>query len=155
MAYSLREGAGEKRLLRSRVRRRYQYVIRLLPLVIVLVLSTGCQITQSAFSRKSGAAGAEFAAAALTLKDEHEGTITRAYAQSSFVNYASGLQGLDQQLPNKSGAPDRQTVHTLLRLITPALAAVQHPCLDASCDWQKQVTALDHASDALVKASDS
>src|SRR2546423_13015448 len=74
------------------------------PLLLVLLTVTGCQLTQSAFSRTVGNAGAVFSAASTTLSYAHEGKITSAYAQASFVNYQSELDGLDQQLPSQQGA---------------------------------------------------
>jgi len=72
------------------------------PLLLVLLTVTGCQLTQSAFSRTVGNAGAVFSAASTTLSYAHEGKITSAYAQASFVNYQSELDGLDQQLPSQA-----------------------------------------------------
>src|SRR2546429_2135998 len=106
------------------------------PLLVVLLTVTGCQLTQSAFSRTVGNAGAAFSAASTTLAYAHEGKITSAYAQSSFVNYQSELNGLDQQLPSQQGAPDKRTVQHLLDLYRPAIQAVIPPCLEESCHWQ-------------------
>src|SRR5205823_5864401 len=55
-------------------------------LPVVLVLATGCQFTQTGFSRLAGDAGATFAAASTTIEYTHEGKLTPAYAASSFVN---------------------------------------------------------------------
>jgi hypothetical protein len=70
-----------------------------------------------------GNAGSEFAAASTTLSYAHKGKITYAYAASSFVNYQSQLDGLDQTLPAQSGAPNRQTVEHLLALYKSAISA--------------------------------
>jgi hypothetical protein len=72
-------------------------------LLVFLVMVTGCQVTQSAFTRMAGDAGAAFAAASTTLTYAHQGKITRAYASSAFVNYQSELDGLDQSLPSQQG----------------------------------------------------
>src|SRR2546421_9046003 len=113
------------------------------PLLLVLLTVTGCQLTQSAFSRTVGNAGAAFSAASTTLTYAHEGKITSAYAQSSFVNSRSELDGLDQQLPSQQGAPDKRTVQHLLDLYRPAMQAVIQPCLEESCHWQGQAAGLD------------
>src|SRR2546421_6961147 len=115
------------------------------PLLLVLLTVTGCQLTQSAFSRTVGNAGAVFSAASTTLSYAHEGKITSAYAQASFVNYQSELDGLDQQLPSQQGAPDKRTVQHLLDLYRPAIQAVIHPCLEESCHWQAPVWAFNRS----------
>ena len=122
------------------------------PLLLVLLTVTGCQLTQSAFSRTVGNAGAVFSAASTTLTYAPEGKITSAYAQASFVNYQSELDGLDQQLPSQQGAPDKRTVQHLLDLYRPAIQAVIQPCLEESCHWQAQVAALNRASQAFLMA---
>jgi len=100
-------------------------------LLLVLLMTTGCQLTQSAFSRTVGNAGAAFSAASTTLTYAHDGKITSAYAQSSFENYQSELNGLDQQLLSQQGAPDKRTVQHLLDLYRPAMQAINQPCLMA------------------------
>ena len=95
--------------------------------------------------------GSAFAAASTTLTYVHEGKISKAYAASSFVNYASELDGLDQTLPSQSGAPDARTIQHLLDLYKPAMQAVNSPCLDESCDWRAQVATLDRASKAFLE----
>lgn len=122
------------------------------PLLLVLLMTTGCQLTQSTFSRTVGNAGAAFSAASTTLAYAHEGKITSAYAQSSFVNYQSELNGLDQQLPSQQGAPDKRTIQHLLDLYRSAIQAINQPCLQASCHWQAQVAALNRASQAFLMA---
>src|SRR5205807_4333798 len=123
----------------------------LLPILLLLTF-TSCQFTQSAFAKTTGDAGAAFAAASTTLSYAHEGKITYAYATSSFVNYQSELDGLDQQLPSQQGAPDKRTVQHLLDLYRPAMQAVIQPCLEESCHWQAQVAALNRASQAFLMA---
>jgi hypothetical protein len=125
-----------------------------LGLALTAVLFSGCQLTQSAFARSAGNAGAAFAAAEQTLRDAH-GRITVAYATSSFVNFRSELQGLDTQLPSQSGAPGSGQIKHLLALYDTAMAAVAHPSLTASCDWKGQIAALDAASKAFLKAGGS
>src|SRR2546427_8606702 len=119
------------------------------PLLLVLLTVTGCQLTQSAFSRTVGNAGAVFSAASTTLSYAHEGKITSAYAQASFVNYQSELDGLDQQLPSQQGAPDKRTVQHLLDLYRPAIQAVIQSCLEESCHWQAQGAAFKPANQAF------
>lgn len=123
-----------------------------LALAMVLLTTTGCQFTQAAFPKMAGNAGAAFAAAALTLSYAHEGKITSLYAQSSFQNYQSELDGLDQQLPSQQGSPGSQSIQNLLHLYKPAIQAVDRPCLDSECDWRMQVKALNTASQAFLKA---
>lgn len=95
------------------------------------------------------------AAALITLTYAHEGKITYAYAASSFVNYRSELDGLDQQLPSQSGAPDARTVQHLIDLYKPAIQAVDSPCLNESCDWRTQVAVMNRASEAFLQAGGS
>jgi hypothetical protein len=85
-------------------------------LFVLLVLASGCQMTQSGFARTANNAGSAFAAASITLSYVHEGKITNAYAQSSFMNYQSELSGLDQQLPLQQGTSDKQQIEHLLEL---------------------------------------
>ena len=121
-------------------------------LIGLLLATTACQFTQSAFSSTVGNAGAAFAAASTTLTYLHEGKITTLYARSTFVNYQSELSGLDQQLPSQPGRPDTHTVQQLLALYRTAMQAVNQPCLNSSCDWHTQVAALDRASKEFLKA---
>lgn len=125
---------------------------RLLVLIVLLLLLTGCQFTQTAFANSTGNAGSAFAAAATTLSYAHQGKITFAYARSSFINYQSELSGLDQSLATMNGAPDRQSIQHLLALYQPAMKVVNQPCLATNCDWQAQITTLQQASDAFQKA---
>lgn len=122
-------------------------------LLVLLVLMTGCQLTQSGFARLTNNAGSAFAAASTTLSYAHEGKITSAYAESSFMNYQSELSGIDQQLPTQQGTPDKQQLQHLLDLYKSAMQAVNSPCLVDSCDWRSQVTALDRASKAFLEVS--
>ncbi|HEX6553867.1 MAG TPA: hypothetical protein VF026_13960 [Ktedonobacteraceae bacterium] len=124
-------------------------------LPVVLVLATGCQLTQTGFSRLAGDAGATFAAAATTIQYTHEGKLTPAYAASSFVNFQSQLNDLDATLPSQQGAPDKRTLQHLLDLEKQAMPAVNQPCLDTACNWHAQVEVLNRASEAFVKAGGS
>ena len=133
--------------------RRYGGIIFFL--LVLPVMASGCQLTQSAFTRTAGNAGSAFAAASTTLTYLHEGKISKAYAASSFVNYASELDGLDQALPTLSGSPDARTLQQLLDLYKPAIQVIHDPCLDASCDWRTQIAALDRASKAFLEAGNS
>lgn len=124
-------------------------------LLVLVAMVTGCQLTQPAFARTAGNAGSAFAAAETTLSYAHEGKITYAYASSSFVNYQSELDGLDQSLPSLQGAPGKQVVRHLLDLYKPAIQAVDAPCLNESCNWRAQVAALNRASKAFLEAGGS
>ncbi len=115
-------------------------------------MTTSCQIAQSPFARMTTTAGAAFSAASLTLSDVHQGKITSAYAHTAFANYQSELSGLDQQLPSQAGASNTASVHQLLRLYKLAMQAINHPCLDVSCDWRSQRTSLNRASEVFLKA---
>lgn len=127
----------------------------LLPLVLTVLLCSGCQFVQSAFANTTDNAGAAFAAASTTLTYAHSGKITGAYAASSFINFQSELDGLDQKLPSTPGAPSGRVVQRLLGFYKTAIRAVDAPCLNASCDWRGQVAALDRASKAFLEASNS
>ena len=124
-------------------------------LVVLLMMASGCQLTQPAFTRAAGNAGSAFAAAETTLSYAHEGKITYAYASSSFANYQSELDGLDQSLPSLQGAPGKQVVRHLLDLYKPAIQAVDAPCLNESCNWRAQVASLNRASKAFLEAGGS
>lgn len=120
-------------------------------LLLALVLG-GCAFTRPAFSRFAGNTGGELAAAATTLRYLHTGKLTAAYARSSFVNYASQLQGVAQQLQSMTGGPGPGTMHRLTRLYRRAQPAITRPCLGSGCNWRAQVRALQRASDAFVGA---
>ncbi len=125
-------------------------------LLVLATLLAGCQFTQSPFALTASSAGAEFAAASTTLSYLHSGKITVQYAQGSFVNYRSQLDGLDQRLPSQQGAPvGKAGVDHLLALYKAAILAVDNPCLAASCNWQAQVAALNRASKAFLEAGGS
>ena len=147
-------GWQEARRERQERHRYAWYTEMLLPLILVLLLlgTTGCQFKQSAFALTASNAGSTFAAAALTLRYVHEGKITPAYANSSFQNYQSQLQNVDQQLPAQKGAPDTHTIQSLLQLYQPAMQTINNPCLDTSCNWHAQIAALNQASEAFLKA---
>ncbi len=85
----------------------------------------------------------------------HAGKITYAYAASSFVNFQSELSGADQTLSASQGIPAASTMRQLLSLYQAAMRAVNTPCLNATCNWQIQISALDRASKAFVKAGNS
>jgi hypothetical protein len=128
--------------------------ILLLP-VFLIIATAGCQLTQSAFTRAAGNAGSAFAAASATLTYAHEGKISQAYAASSFVNYASELNGLDQTLPAQAGSPDATTLQRLLKLYRSAMEVIHSPCLGGSCNWRTQVATLDQASKAFLEVANS
>lgn len=130
-----------------------RHVVVGLTCCLILSLLAGCAFTQSAFARTASNTGSAFAAASYTLAQLHQGHITAAYARSSFVNFQSELQGINQQLPSQQGAPDHQTVQRLLALYQPAMRAVNIPCLDATCDWGSQIAQLDRASRAFLEAA--
>lgn len=121
-------------------------------LIFMPLALAGCTLTQSAFARKAGNAGAAFAAAATTLDYAHHGRLTAAYAAASFVAYQSELSGLDRQLSSAVGAPDARDMRRLIALYDRAMPAVDRPCLRPSCGWQAQLAALRQASASFNKA---
>jgi hypothetical protein len=123
----------------------------LLVLPILLLLTTACSATPSAFARTASNAGSAFAAAEMMLVDVHEGRLLPAYAHSGFANYQSELLGLDRQLTAQQGAPGARTIHHLLDLYTPAMRALDYPCLDTACDWRAQDSTLKQASEAFLE----
>jgi hypothetical protein len=123
-------------------------------LLALLLMTTGCQFKQSAFALMASNTGSTFAAAALTLRYLHQDHITTAYARSSFLNYQSRLQNVEQQLPTQENAPDTSIMQGLLKLYRRAMQAINHPCLDSSCHWHAQMIALDRASQAFLKAGE-
>ncbi len=122
-------------------------------LLLILWAVSGCSFTQSGFERMTDSAGGAFAAAATTLSYVHEGKLARAYAISSFADYANELSGLDQQLSAQDGTPGKSKVQRLIALYRPAMQVVEQPCLDTSCNWRGQVAVLERASQAFVEAS--
>jgi hypothetical protein len=125
----------------------------LLALVMAAATALGaCTFARSAFESKAGDAGSELAAAAQTIRFVHQGKLTAAYARAAFVNYQSALEGLDSELPESDGAPAKGMVDRLIDLYRKAFPAVEQPCLSAGCDWQQQVSRMDQASQALLKA---
>ena len=121
--------------------------------VSLAIVVTGCQMTQSAFVRVTGEAGAELAAAATTLQYAHQDQLTLPYAQAAFDGYASALTGVDQEIAAAEGAPSQEMARRLADLAREAAAVAMQPCLTTSCDWQGQLTLLRHASAELLEAS--
>lgn len=145
--------SASKQRICNYMRKKNYSVYFLLPLLLLAV--TACQFTQSPFSKTTGDAGAAFAAASITLTYAHQGKISYAYAASSFVNFRNELDGLDQQLPSRQGAPDVRTVQHLVDLYKSAIRAVDSPCLNESCDWRTQVALMNKASQAFLQAGGS
>ena len=123
--------------------------------VILLLTTTGCQLKQPSFSITAGNIGSAFAASEATLQYAHEGKITYAYAASSFDNFRSELNGADQTIAASQGAPAAGTMRQLLSLYQEAMRAVNTPCLNDTCNWHIQISALDRASKAFLKAGNS
>ncbi len=88
---------------------RRTYASAWLCIVLALALS-GCNFTQSAFARMTDTISGAFSAASTTLTYFHTNKLTYVYTTSSFENYASELNGLDQKLPSQTGAPERQKI---------------------------------------------
>ncbi len=124
-------------------------------LLMITLLITGCQIKQPLFSTTAGNIGSAFAAAETTLLYAHEGKITYAYADSSFANFQSELSGADQTIAASQGVPSASILRQLLSLYQNAMRAVNTPCLSDSCNWRVQLSMLDRASKAFLKAGNS
>lgn len=124
-------------------------------LIVLLFITTGCQLIPPSFSITAGNVGSAFAASETTLLYAHEGKITYAYAASSFVNFQSELSGADQTLASAQGTPDASTMRQLLAFYRAAMQVVNAPCLHDICNWQTQVATLDRASMAFIKAGNS
>jgi hypothetical protein len=122
-----------------------------LPLALLLV--TGCGSSQSPFARETEQAGSQLTAAAVTLEYLHTGRLAAPYADSGFVFYRSQLSQVEEKLATAKGAPDPQAVQQLVELYRAAQPAIDKPCLDDTCDWQAQVTALQRAGEAFRNAS--
>ena len=119
----------------------------------LLFTLTRCQLSQSSFTRTASNAGSAFAAAETTLTYAHTGKLTMTYAKASFESFQSELSGIEQQLPSQQGAPDTHTTQRLLDLYKAAMQAINLPCLETTCNWHDQVTALQRASSAFLKAA--
>jgi hypothetical protein len=126
---------------------------RLLAVVVLAIMLSGCQLAKSAFQDEAATVSANFAAAATTLRYLHEGKLTRQYARATFFSYASLTRGADKPLQNAAGAPDPPARARLLALYGPAAEAIKHPCLERACDWRKQVADLEKASGAFRQAA--
>ncbi|MBO0782738.1 MAG: hypothetical protein J2P37_28320 [Ktedonobacteraceae bacterium] len=120
--------------------------------IMAVALLTGCQLAQNSFSRTVKSAGAAFSAATLTLDYAHSGKITEAYARSTFMGYQSELQDLDQQLTSQDDVPNPRAVQELVMQYKAAMAAINQPCLAASCDWHSQRNTLLQASRTFLQA---
>ncbi|MDQ3871181.1 MAG: hypothetical protein M3301_06165 [Chloroflexota bacterium] len=115
---------------------------------------TACGPSPSEFARTSSDAASTLSAAAATLRLEHEGRLTRGYAQASFLNYGDALEGLDAELRSSQGAPGREAIEQLLALYRIAQGVINEPCLDEGCDWRSQVEALERAKEAFQNAGE-
>jgi hypothetical protein len=91
-------------------------------------------------------------AAALTLEDAHDGRLSFPFAAASFVTYDEKLRGADTELAGASGGIDGARRAQLVQLVRAAQPVLANPCLDATCDWQGQVSALMEAGRALADA---
>jgi hypothetical protein len=110
-------------------------------------------MTQSPFARMATNAGTALAAASTTMTFYHEGKLLNAYAVSSFAGYQSELDSLDQQITAAGSGLSAEEAHHLLAIYRQALAIVNDPCLQSSCDWRAQRTVLDQASRAFLRAA--
>jgi hypothetical protein len=124
------------------------------PIALVVLATTGCQLSKSKFAKEAEKAGSEFAAAATTLEYLHTGKLTWAYSKAAFVSYRQVIAGLDDRLRTAEGKPSPSSIQSLLSVAGPAEDALAHPCLDAACDWAGQIAALRAASDTLLTAAD-
>ncbi len=134
-----------------RISRRWVTSLAVYTLLAVSALA-GCQMTQSPFARMATNAGTALAAASTTMTFYHEGKLLNAYAVSSFAGYQSELDGLDQQITASGSGISAEEAQHLLTIYRQALAIVNDPCLQSSCDWRAQRTVLDQASHAFLRA---
>jgi hypothetical protein len=112
--------------------------------VLAAAIAVASACGSSDLQRTAQGAAGELSASARTLEAYHQDRLTRQYAQGAFVNYDEQLATLDQaSLPAD-----------LRARWTAARPAVSDPCLDAGCDWQAQVRALDDAAAAFRRAAD-
>jgi hypothetical protein len=103
------------------------------PLLVTMGLAAAlaaCGWTKSEFARTAEEAGSAFAAAAATLRLEHEGRLTVPYLRSAFEVYRSQLDGLD------------------------AFPELERPCADGGCDWAAQMTLLAEAGEDFAAAAE-
>jgi hypothetical protein len=119
-------------------------------LLTISTLLSACQFTQSSFQRTLEDAGSTFSASATMLAYVHAQKVPKPYASSSFRSFVTQLNGLDQTLSEQHS----RTADQLFDLYRPAIQAVTNPCFDETCDWQGQLTALKHASQAFLEASE-
>ncbi len=124
-----------------------------LALALLLLTSTACSVGQSGFVRTASDAGSELTAAETTLLYVHQGKLTPQYARASFMGFQSALGGVAQELPSLDGAPPPGEVQRLIKLLQRAQPALQHPCVEGSCDWRSQLRALHLAGKAFLRAS--
>lgn len=113
-------------------------------------------ITQTAFERQASDGASVFSAASETLRFVHlePAKFTVEYGAGSMINYDDQVSSLPDDLPSAAGAPDEATVNQLVQVVTPAVDAIEKPCLLPDCDWRSQVAALDAAKEALLDAMD-
>jgi hypothetical protein len=111
-------------------------------------------ITQTPFEQTAGDGASIFSAAGETLRFVHAdpAKFTVEYATGSMINYGDQVSSLVDELQTAQGAPDSVTVDRLVDLATPAVDAINDPCLEPGCDYQSQIAALDAARDALLAA---
>ncbi len=123
-------------------------------LLVGMWLLAACGASASPFARTSSDVASTLSAAATTLRLEHAGRLTRAYAEASFLNYRDALQGVDSELRSSEGAPGRDVLEELIALYRMADGALSEPCFDERCDWRTQAEVLDRAKDAFQKAGE-
>jgi hypothetical protein len=119
-------------------------------MILVLAGTMACGAGKSDFQRQAGDTGAELAAAARTLEAVHDGRLDVRYARASFANFREQLSDVESSLSAAAPATDTATRDRLLQLYSHAHPAIDSPCLEASCDWRRQVRALDSAAKAFI-----
>jgi len=136
---------------RLRRGRRTPPVRVLLPPALVVALVAAC--SQGSFDRTASDTASTLLGAAATLEFVHAGKATVPYGRAAFVEYGSRLDGVADELATLPGAPPRAEAQGLVALVRAATAVVDDPCLDRTCDWQRQQRILESAGRALLAAS--
>jgi hypothetical protein len=135
---------------------RARYLANLLVIVSSIIAITGCSpsgFAQTPFQRQAGDAASSFSAAATTLEQLHNEELDVRYAKASLMVYQQSTTGMDNTLPDASGAPDLETLEPVIAAVRQAEAVMNTPCLGRDCDWQGQVQTLNAAKDALLGVS--
>jgi len=106
-----------------------------------------CSGQPSAYEQLASTVSAGFASARTTIEAVHTDGLTIPYAQASFVEYRSLLEGASDRLRETQPAPP--DAPAIVAAVAAAERVVGSPCLEGGCDWQGQLATLDRARHAL------